>query len=148
MSRVTCICIPSNRTNSQLYQCKSSILSLITMGKENFVGYDVLVTFLDGLFSALWFGDLRFKVFEACELAVYCDECCFSDILTILKGNLRDCRFNLRKHGFELIAPCWFHSKLDYASPRRVTVAKWAFLKNDCRTTRTCVALMEMSVHP
>jgi hypothetical protein len=102
------------------------------MGKENFVGYDILVAFLDGLFSPLWFWDLRLEVFEAGELAVYCDECCFSEIFNNLKGDLRDCRFNLRKHGFELIAPCWFHWELDFASPRRVRVEKWAFLTNDC----------------
>ena len=52
------------------------------MKKGDFVGYDVLVTFLDGLFAPKWFWDLRFKVFEAGELAVYCDECCFSEMFS------------------------------------------------------------------
>jgi hypothetical protein len=71
--------IPRDGTNSQLNQCESSVLLLMTIYEmTDFVGDDVLITFLDCLFATLWLWDLGLVIFETCEFTIYCNESCFS----------------------------------------------------------------------
>ena len=43
------------------------------------MGFDILVSFFDSLFSSLRTGNLRFMVFEAGEFTVYSNKCCVPD---------------------------------------------------------------------